>query len=441
MAMADLSSENRFLGGLAPRTAVVAGIGGLAILAFGALVTQTAEPARVEVGLGPWERFLRAYIVAFCVVLSLSLGGLWFVMLQHLTKAGWSVVLRRVAEAFASNLTWLWIFFIPILIGVFKTDLYAWRHPDPADKVLAHKALFFEPWFWIGRTVFYFAIWAFLARYFLRRSVNQDETGDPAITLRMQKVAAPGMILYAFTQTFAIIDWVMSLEPHWFSTMFGVYFFAASCCGFFAATILACMAMQRAGRLKGVITTEHYHDLGKGLFAFGIVFWAYIAYSQYMLIWYANIPEETMWFIARQLGGWQSLSIFLVLGHFLGPFLILISRWPKRWRGFLAIGAAWMLFVHFIDIFWLVMPAVPGELIATAASYEQLVATFRTGLDPVTGMTFNELYGLHWRIVDVACLLGMAGLFIGGTAWGLREKSLVPVRDPRLGESLAFENF
>jgi hypothetical protein len=119
----------RFLGGLARRTAVVAGLGGLAILAFSALVTQTAEPAQVEAGLGPWERFLRAYIVAFCVVLSLSLGGLWFVMLQHLTKAGWSVVLRRVAEAFASNLTWLWIFFIPILIGVFKTDLYAWRHP------------------------------------------------------------------------------------------------------------------------------------------------------------------------------------------------------------------------------------------------------------------------------------------------------------------------
>ncbi len=160
-----------------------------------------------------------------------------------------------------------------------------------------------------------------------------------------------------------------------------------------------------------------------------------------MLIWYGNIPEETMWFMTRQLGGWKGLSIFLVLGHFAGPFLILLSRWPKRWKGFLAAGAAWMLFMHFIDLYWLTMPAVPYELLAGATGYEQLMATFDTALDPASGLAYTEAYGLQWRIVDVACLLGMASLFLGATAWGLRDTSLIPAKDPRLSESLAFENY
>ncbi|MCZ6729535.1 MAG: hypothetical protein O7C61_07475, partial [SAR324 cluster bacterium] len=138
--------------------------------------------------------------------------------------------------------------------------------------------------------------------------------------------------------------------------------------------------------------TEHYHDLGKALFAFGIVFWAYIGYSQYMLVWYANIPEETMWFLIRQLGGWQSLSILLVLGHFVGPFLMLISRWPKRWPKVLAAGACWMLFIHFIDLYWLVMPSVPLELFASADSYAHLVATFNAGIDPETLIAYRKVF-------------------------------------------------
>ena len=439
MAWADVSNDNRYLGDLAPRTARVGVLAGVVVLGVTALLTATGDLA--------WERFLRAYLVAFCFVLSLSLGGLWFVMLQHLTRAGWSVVLRRVAEGLVSNLGWIWIAFLPILIGAFTTDLYAWRHPEN-DPVLLHKAVYFHPAFWIGRAIFYFGVWAILARFFVGRSVDQDETGDPKLTLRMQKIAAPAMILYAFTQTFAIIDWVMALEPHWFSTMFGVYFFSASCCGFFAAMILGCLLLQRSGRLTSLITPEHYHDLGKGLFAFGIFFWAYIAYSQYLLIWYANIPAETMWFMARQLGSWQGLSILLILGHFAGPFLILMSRWPKRWPRVLAVAAGWMLFMHYIDLYWLAMPSVPHELIASATTYEELAAAYHTvevpGSSPAPGkpgLTYQEVYGLRWHFVDIACLLGLLGLFVGGTAWGLREKSLIPEKDPRLHESLAFENY
>ncbi len=421
----SLSGENRFLGDLAPRLGRIGGLGGVLLLGAALLVGAMA-------GSG-WERFLRGYVVAFCFALSLCLGGLFFVMLQHLTRAGWSVVVRRIAEGFAANLRWIWILFIPILIGAFKTDLYLWAGPAAGeDPALRHKAAFFAPWFWVTRSLFYFAVWGWLAAYFLKRSVEQDETGDPEITLRMQRVAAPGMILYALTQTFAIIDWVMSAEPHWYSTIFGVYYFAASCCGFFASLILACLLLQRSGRLTGLITTEHYHDLGKLLFAFGIAFWAYIAYSQYMLIWYANIPEETMWLTVRQLGGWKTLSLLLLFGHFGVPFVLLVSRWPKRWRGGLAAAACWMLLIHYLDVYWLAMPRVPHELIANAASYAELAARF-----PVEGRAYDLNYGL----VDLLCAAGMAGLVVAGGASALSGRSLIPQKDPRLPESLAFENY
>ena len=417
-------NENRQLGALAARIAGPAGVGGLVLLVVAVLIAWLGDAG--------WERFLRAYLVAFCFVLSLSLGGLFFTMLQHLTRAGWSVVLRRIAEGLAGNLRWIWILFIPIAIGLFTTNLYPWAHAV-GDPLLEHKEPFLNTTFWLVRAAFYFVVWAGLAHLFVGHSVAQDASGDPRLTLRMQRIAAPGMILYAFTQTFAIIDWVMALEPHWYSTMFGVYFFAASCCGFVATMIILCFSLQRSGRVTESITTEHYQDLGKFLFAFGVVFWAYIAYSQYMLIWYANIPEETGWFAARQLGGWKGLSILLVIGHFLGPFLVLISRHPKRWKGFLAAAALWMLLMHFIDIYWLAMPAVPVELIASVSTYAELVAEFES--------TYAETYDLHWSFVDLLCGLGLLGLAVAGTAAGLRGVSLIPEGDPRLGESLAFENY
>ncbi|MCH8165190.1 MAG: quinol:cytochrome C oxidoreductase [Planctomycetes bacterium] len=429
MTPADITNENRYLGELVPKICRYAGLGGLALLVASVVLGWAGEA-----GL---ERFLRSYLVAFFFVLSLSLGGLFFVLLQHLTRAGWSVVVRRIAEGLADNLKWLWIPFIPILVAVWTGHLYDWADPSrlsEAERALfQHKEPFLTPWFWTIRAAVYFGVWAWLARFFVNRSVQQDATGDPQTTTRMQSVAAPGMILYAFTQTFAAVDWIMTLEFAWYSTMFGVYFFAASTCGAFAAMIIILYLLQRSGRLTNVITTEHYHDLGKLLFAFGVVFWAYIAYSQYMLIWYANIQEETIWFVIRQLGGWKTMSIFLILGHFAGPFLILISRYPKRWKGVLAIGAAWMLGVHFIDLYWLVMPAIPDELIQSVTTYSQLVTEFEASYLPE--------YDLHWRVLDLTCLLGVLGVFVAMAAWSMRNRSLVPERDPRLDESLAFENY
>ncbi len=421
----DLSNENRYLGDLAPRFIRWGLFFGVGAIGLSVLIGVLSEASL--------QRFFRSYLLGFVFVLSLCLGALFFVILQHLTRAGWSVVVRRVAEGLAGNLTWLWIAFIPVVVGLYMGDLYKWVDPAEGDELLKHKEDYLNTTFWLVRAALYFAVWGLLARYFVRRSTEQDEHGDPKVTLRMQAVAAPGMILYAFTQSFAIIDWVMTLEPYWYSTMFGVYFFSASACGFTATLIILLAVLQRTGRVTQSITTEHYHDLGKYLFAFGIFFWAYIAYSQYMLIWYANIPEETIWFAVRQLGGWRSLSILLLIGHFAGPFLVLLSRYPKRFKGVLTAACVWMLFIHFVDIYWLVMPRIPTELIESATTYSALAEQFNA--------SSSNVYDLAWHPLDLTCVVGLLGLLVAMTARGLRDRCLIPERDPRLGESLAFDNY
>lgn len=439
-----ITPSNRRLGDVAGKVMTPAAIVGLGGVAASVVVAMLADHG--------WERFLHSYLMAFMFVLSLCLGALFFVMLQHAVKAGWSVVIRRLAEGVASNLQWLWILFLPIAFAVAtnKTHLFHWLHPE-GDEVLMHKSPYFFwpsspeshfPTFWFIRALLFFGIWASLARFFVGHSVAQDADGDPEHTRKMEKFAPLAFILFAVSLAFGAMDWGMSLEPHWFSTMYPVYFFAASCCGYFALQILIMNFVQRSGRLTTEITAEHYQDAGKLLFAFGIVFWAYIAFSQYMLIWYANIPEETPWYMARQMGGWGWVSLLLLFGHFLGPFLVLISRHPKRRAATLAIGAAWMLFMHLIDIYWLVMPKVPSAIdqydtypeLANAVMANTLKGRGDAAFDPALDVNFG------WHLLDLTCVLGLFGLVILGTAWKLSGVSLLPERDPRLHESLAFEN-
>jgi hypothetical protein len=405
-------------------------VGGVALLA--ALIAGFRE------GDG-FERFFRSYLVAFLVVLSISLGGLFFTMLQYAVRAGWSITVRRLAEGVASNLMWIWVLFIPVLIAVFATDIYHWVHPV-GDEVLEHKAPYFffytptedgaaVPWFWLIRAVVFFGIWATLARFFVMTSIAQDHSGDVNLTHRMQWWAPLGLLLYALTQTFASFDWAMSLEAHWFSTIFPVYFFAASCCGAFSLIIITAYFLQRQGKIPHEITTEHYHDMGKLLFAFGVVFWAYIAYSQYMLQWYANIPETTGWWITRSIQGWAVLSIFLLIGHFVGPFLILLSRHVKRFTTVLTAVAGWMLFMHFIDMYWLTMPQIPHDTLYTATSMTQV----RSELS-------NADIGFGWHAMDFLLVIALLGLLAAGTAYRLSKAALVPQQDPRLPEALAFHN-
>lgn len=420
----ELPAENRSLGDLAPRLIVPAAAAGILGLAIAFAVGVFAPDLR--------PRFYQAYLVNFLFFLAIGLGALFFTMIHHLTKAGWSVTVRRLAEAIALNLPWMALLFVPLVFGLFDHQLFKWANPvliDPAspefDPLVYAKKDYLNPTFFLVRAAIYFGVWAFLAWYMWSRSVRQDATGDPELSKRMQVVSAPGMLLFGLTLTFAAIDWAKATDPHFFSTIWGVYFFAGCATAFFSTIIIAIVGLQSSGRIGASVTTEHLHDLGKLLFAFGMVFWAYIAFSQYMLIWYANIPEETLWFQPRASGLpveeaaaegldyvpgiWNAWSWFLIVGHFMVPFVLLISRVPKRRKPMLLVGAIWMLFMAWYDIFWLVMPVFHPE-------------------DP----------GFHW--LDFVPLVGLGGVLLALTAMRLRGRSLIPEQDPRLEESLSFEN-
>ncbi|MBD3266277.1 quinol:cytochrome C oxidoreductase [bacterium] len=396
----EISKDNLHLNRLAPPTRNLCGGVGLIVLLLTCAIAFMQED-----GL---RRFYHTYLVSFSFVLSLSLGALFFVLLQHLTHASWSVVVRRLAEVTAANIPVLAILFIPILIGM--GELYHWTHPEAvaADKLLQVKKPFLNIPFFLVRCIIYFAIWWRLASYLLDRSTAQDESGDPQETCRMGKVSTYGMALFALSLTFFSFDALMSLEPHWYSTIFGVYFFAGSMVGFIALITIFTFLLQRAGRVQKCITIEHYHDYGKLLFGF-IFFWAYIAFSQYMLIWYGNIPEETMWYLARQEGQWFWVSMILIFGHFAIPFLALLSRYPKRRKPILFGWAVWMLLMHYVDLYWLVMPHFSEDTVP-----------------------------LH--IIDSGCLVGITGIWLYGIIIIAKKRALIPVKDPRLEASLTFEN-
>ena len=371
------------------------------------------------------ESFFRGYLTSYCFMLSLALGSLFFVLLQHLTRAGWSVAVRRVAEQCMAALPVLavmsLVIVVPLILGVPKAiqHVYPWADPDEVahSELLQHKQPYLNVPFFVIRMVIYFAVWCGLAHYFYSRSVRQDETGDEALTLAMRRVSAPGMIAFGLTLTFASFDLMMSLTPTWYSTIFGVYYFSGSTLGFLAVLVLVIYALQGARRLEHVVSVEHYHDLGKLAFGF-VVFWAYIAYSQYMLIWYGNMPEETAWYFVRQQSPWLWISLLLLFGHFMLPFVGLISRYPKRRPGILAIAAAYLLVMHWFDVLWLVMPHAVHE-------QAQLVVAPLTAVDVVQCLL---------------TLVGLAGLCMWAVAGKMASSALVPQRDPRLADSLAFEN-
>ena len=340
-----------------------------------------------------WTCFSYSYLLNYCFFLSISLGALFCVALDHATRAGWNVALRRLAEIMAANFPCLTVLFLPIIVPVLlgSHSLYAWNDPSAVagDPLLRHKAPYLSAGFFGVRAVIYLAVWWLLGRFYLTRSLEQDRSGDPALTLRMERLSPVALLLCAVTVTFASFDWLMSLSPRWFSTIFGVYFYSGAVVGFFAAIILAAVVLQLLGRLKsplslwergggegglneeaipdsaltltlsqrerGLITVEHYHDLGKLLFAF-VIFWGYIAFSQYLLIWYANIPEETEWYLVRQSGPWLWVSLVLLFGGLLIPFCGLLSRHAKRRRWSLAFWAVWLLAMHWIDLYWIIMP-------------------------------------------------------------------------------------
>ena len=361
------------------------------------------------------KQFYFSYLTSYMFTLSLALGALFFVIVQHVARAGWSIVVRRIAENMTTALPVLALMVIPIILGS-HTLYHHWMGAelDPSkpayDALVAGKSGYLNTTFFYIRMGFYFVTWLVLARWFRNKSIEQDGNGNPELSLKMAYRGAPALIFFGITITFAAFDWMMSLNPHWFSTMYGVTYFAGSEMSFLALLGLMCLWLSKKGLLKDVINTEHYHDIGKLMFAF-MVFWAYVNFSQFFLIHYADIPEETSWFHDRSHGGWETVFAILCVGHFLLPFAFLMSRHIKRSKVGLTLAALLLLVMHWMDMHYQVMP---------------------------NAHLHEGHFGLHW--LDFTTLIGMFCIFLGLTIRSMGTADLIPVRDPKLRESLKFHN-
>ncbi|MEM6786689.1 MAG: quinol:cytochrome C oxidoreductase [Myxococcota bacterium] len=389
-------------------------------ITFGSATAVVSIGLATALSVGHWGAFFHAYMVSYSYFLAIALGGLFFVILNQLVRAGWSVVYRRIAEGVASTMPVMLVLFLPVIGSTVAGShaLFEWNDHalHATDHLIHHKAPYLNMPFFVVRCGIYFGFWIYAARYFRKNSLAQDTSRDHKLTKKMEHFAAPCMFVFSLTLTFAAFDFIMALQPHWFSTIFGVYYFAAANVSFLALTILTCRWIQsKDKRMLPGVNVEHYHDIGKLLFGFNF-FWSYIAFSQYMLIWYANIPEETEWYLERQSGGMAYVSVLLLLGHFAIPFLGLISRRAKRNLKFLTFWSSWLLVMHFVDMFYLISPAQGGH-----------------GPGHHAGT-------VHFGPENVLTFIGIGGAFLAALAHRLRGNKLIPVGDPRLPESLGFEN-
>lgn len=351
------------------------------------------------------ERLWPAYLTAFFYFSCLGLGGLFFTAIQHIAKAGWSSSIRRYAEAMTSFIPMIFIGGLVLLAGM--KYLFPWANPETvaANPIVAAKTGYLNIGFFVGRLVLFCGGW-FLFKYFIvGNSLKQDQTGDEKLTLKNVGTSIGFVLFFSLSFTFFSMDLLMSLLPTWYSTIFGIYCFAGLFQSSLAVLAMMIIFIRRSGAVKGYVTVEHQHDVVKFLKGF-TVFWAYIAFSQFMLIWYANIPEETEYYIMRsQNGGWLALSFGLLIFRFIVPFLALLPRGLKRNDNHVILVSALILVMQYVDIYWMVYPNFfDGEV--------------------------------KFGIVEIGIFAGFAGLFLWGVTSFMQKHSLVAVKDPRLHEAI-----
>jgi hypothetical protein len=352
---------------------------------------------------------LFSYLVAIAYWLGMAVGALILLASMHASSAKWPVVVRRMLEKMSTSCIVFVPLFIPVLAGMKYLFVWVSRPSNLTEETLAaleHKRPYLNVPFFLVRSALYFAIWAAVAYLLSAWSTRQDTTRDAWLTLKQRRLAAYALPFLGLSVTFAAFDWLMSLEPSWFSTIFGVYYFAGGFVGAIALLTLVTMLARGPNLYGSLVSPEHYQNLGNFLFAF-VIFWAYIAFSQFMLIWIADLPEEIPWYLVRAAGKWEPLGIALAIGHFVLPFFILLFRSVKRNRRALGLVAAWVLIFHYLDVYWIVMPALhPGA--------------------PVP----------HWT--QASALVGVGGVALAFTVWMLRGGYTIPVGDPYLQLSLRF---
>ena len=370
--------------------ALMVGVGFTALLIVGALTDRA--------------QFFHAYLVGFIFWAGISLGSLALLMLQHLTGGAWGVVIRRVLEASTRTLPLILLLFIPVAIGL--KQIYPWMNPAEMNtEVLRLKAAhFLNPSFFMIRAAVYFALWSVLALLLNWLSLKQDRTADSKYDKQMRMLSGPGLGIFIITVTFAAIDWVMSLDPSWSSTIFGLIFVASWTMSALAFTVMTSAWLSQREPMNAVLRPSHFQDLGNLTLTL-VMLWTYFAFSQYLIIWSANLPEETTWYVARKHGGWGAIALAIAILQFAFPFLILLSRAAKSSGRKLALLALLILVMRALDVIWLIEP------------------------------TFNrESFHLSW--MDVVAPIAIGGLWLGAFAWQLQQRALMPINDPQLEQAL-----
>lgn len=360
-------------------------------------------------GLHSWQQFYRSYLFAFVFWISIPLGCVAILMMHHLTGGWWGYPIRRLLEAGSRTFALMAILFVPLLFRL--SYLYPWAgRPEDVmkDPILAYKRPYMNPSFFTVRAVIYFAIWLLLAFLLNRWSAEQDRTGDPKLATRLETMGGPGLILWGIAVTYSSIDWVMSIESHWFSTIYGMIFMVIQALTAMSFVIFVLRMLSDEEPLKDSITPAQYNDLGNLMLTF-VMLWAYLQFSQFLIIWQGNLKDEIPWYKTRAFGGWGPIAVILLLLHFAVPFVLLLQRPVKRRLRVLSVVAAWLVCLSVLDVYWLVVPGFEND-------------------------------GPHFHPTDFFALIGIGGLWTAAFVWQLKQWPLLPLHDPRFEGALEHEH-
>jgi len=377
---------------------VALGVGGIALVIWAVGLYFNAEQG------------LRSWLLGFIFWGGIGIGSLGVLMLQYLTGGAWGVVIRRTVEAGSRTLPLIFLLFIPLAVGVYSGNIYEWTHLPPDDHVMMERGVFMTSWFWILRSVIYFALWGTMVYFLNKWSALQDKTDNivdaEKFLDRASRFSGPTLVIYCLVVTFAVVDWVMMLDPHWFSTIWGLLFVAgwALSCFCFVVAILANLANRAP--MDGILGKRHFHDLGKLMLALVMV-WAYFNFSQFLIIWSGNLPEETTWFLTRMKGGWGYMGVILIVFHFAFPFLVLLQQDFKRKARWLATLAVFILFMRLVDMYYQIGPT----------------PRLTPGID-----TGSFLASFSW--LDIVGPIAVGGIWLWWFFGELINRPIVPIQDP-----------
>lgn len=367
--------------------------------------------AALSLLVGWWnpDQFFRSYLLAYVYWLAIPIGCMAILMLHHLTGGWWGYPIRRLLEAGTRTFLPMAILFLPVLLGMSR--LYKWAQPAmvAADPMLQYKRPYLNPPFFVVRAIIYFVIWLTLAWFLNKWSSEQDRTGNPRLAARMEAISGPGLILWGIAVTYSSIDWVMSLDAHWFSTMYGMIVMVVAALTAMSFVIFVLRKLSGQEPIAQAITPAQFNDLGNLMLAF-VMLWAYLSFSQFLIIWAGNIKDEIPWYMSRAFGGWGVVAAVLIVLHFALPFLLLLQRGVKRRLQVLSLVAGMLIVLSLVDVYWLVAPA------------------------------YEDAPRIQPLPFDILSVVGIGGIWLGAFFRELNKWPILPLQDPRFEGALEHEH-